>query len=578
MGLANMINYYNGVANTSVSITKNILDEFRDTVGKCRPETGGMIACSCDLNIIDRWCFDYKSVNTAASYSYDVQEMSAQFKRWKDNGIKSVGFVHSHPDTYRHPSFDDIATARALMKFFKNDFFYLPIIISDKKGWFTMYFFVVRQVGEKLNVNLDYVQKATCNGYEIIPFRKWENNYYISDVEAYYDRVNVVADNISTNTFNKCGSNASVGDLINNIMTPTYTGNTFYSITHDNFSTIMDRKLQNIDININGEKYEEYRYFERIKGMYPDKVLDKVIICVGTGGVRSTLENMARNGFRNFVLIDGDKVSPSNIATQGVFISEMGMWKTEAIRARIKDINPSANVICINRFLDDDFSDEEFSNILADFKGKESTEFLVLGCCDTFEGNRRSSELSLKYGLLYIGAGMYQNGLAAEIIFTYPGVTSSCPRCMLRSRYEAYEDGYRNDVTSVGCSTFATERLNTLIGFISIMMLMYNEDSGSCYNQMLNEVKERNFVWIRMSPYLSQSELGIGIFDRVFAANEAHKYTFFDETIWIPQHPDSPEFGEETCKLCGGVGDLRKLKYKLFDTRCSKYKSGDLCS
>lgn len=42
---------------------------------------------------------------------------------------------------------------------------------------------------------------------------------------------------------------------------------------------------------------------------------------------------------------------------------------------------------------------------------------------------------------------------------------------------------------------------------------------------------------------------------------------FFDETLWIPQHPDSPEYGEETCKLCGGVGDLRKLKYKWDDTR-----------
>ena len=101
-------------------------------------------------------------------------------------------------------------------------------------------------------------------------------------------------------------------------------------------------------------------YFKRLEGVYPEKVLDKVIVCVGTGGARTVLENMARNGFHNFILIDGDKISPSNIATQGVFISEMGMWKTEAIRVRINDINPDANVICVNRFLNDDFTDDEF--------------------------------------------------------------------------------------------------------------------------------------------------------------------------------------------------------------------------
>ncbi|MCR4892444.1 MAG: hypothetical protein K5989_09720, partial [Lachnospiraceae bacterium] len=148
------------------------------------------------------------------------------------------------------------------------------------------------------------------------------------------------------------------------------------------------------------------------------------------------------------------------------------------------------------------------------------------------------------------------------------GVTPSCPRCMLKKRYEAYEEeGYENDVTSAGCPTFATERLNTLIGFISIMMLMYLEAPGSPYNKMLDEVKNRNYVRIRMSPYLRESELSMGIFDRVFSSSDAERFTFMDETIWIPQHPDSPEYGEKTCKLCGGVGDLRRLKYKLTDTR-----------
>lgn len=577
---------YNGVANTSVTVSDNILDEFRKTVGKCRPETGGMLACSNDMNIIDTWCFDRKSVNTSASYSYDVQEMSEQFKKWKENNIRSVGFVHSHPSSYRHPSYDDIATARALMKFFKNDFFYLPIIISNKKGFFTMYFFVVRQVGLHLNVNLDYVQKATADGYESIPFRHWEENYIIKDVEEYYNRVNGGEDEPESID---AGVAKTISDRL--VARPVYTqGNkpidtkpfaptyalarpiSYYGMPYGRV-IIKEDQMKKTETPHAKQAVNNTDYFKRLEGVYPEKVLDKVIVCVGTGGARTVLENMARNGFHNFILIDGDKISPSNIATQGVFISEMGMWKTEAIRVRINDINPDANVICVNRFLNDDFTDDEFRECLRNFQGKVSTDYLVLGCCDTFEGNRRSSELSLKYGLPYIGAGMYQQGLAAEVIFTYPGVTPSCPRCMLRSRYEAYEEeGYKNDVTSAGCPTFATERLNTLIGFISIMILMHGDAPESPYNKMLDEVKDRNFVWIRMSPYLSKSELGIGIFDRVFGAPDTSKYTFMDEALWIPQHPDSPEFGEKPCKLCGGVGDLRRLKYKWADTRKIEYR------
>lgn len=568
---------FNGVANTTVCITENVLDEFRTTVGKHRPETGGMLACSSDLNKIDTWRFDQKSVNTSASYSYDVDEMSLQFKQWKVKGVRSVGFVHSHPATYKQPSYDDIATARALMKFFKNDFFYLPIIISDKKGFFTMYFFVVRQVGMHLNVNLDFVQKATANGYEMIPFRAWEENYSISEVESYYKRVNGENDEENHSAQQVVASSRDAQSVTTKSIA------SIQPINRTNYCQ-MGKKSYPLAVNDGNvikypaaqigtgvvkmkEKGRKREYFKRLEGVYPDKVLDKVVICVGTGGARTVLENLARNGFRNYILIDGDKISPSNIATQGVFISEMGKWKTEAIRSRILDINPDAKVICVNRFLDDEFSDEEFDMCLKNFRGKRATDYLVLGCCDTFNGNKRSSELSLKFGLPYIGAGMYQQGLAAEVIFTYPGVTPSCPRCMLKSRYEAYEEGYKNDVTSEGCPTFATERLNTLIGFVSIMFLMYKEAPNSPYNRMLDEVKDRNFVWVRMSPYLSSSDLGIGLFDRVLGTQETSRYTFFDETLWIPQHPDSPEHGEETCKLCGGVGDLRKLKYKWDDTR-----------
>ena len=68
-------------------------------------------------------------------------------------------------------------------------------------------------------------------------------------------------------------------------------------------------------------------YFKKVESLYPDQVLDKVIVCIGTGGARSALENFARSGFRNYILMDADIVSETNIATQGVFITKWARKK-----------------------------------------------------------------------------------------------------------------------------------------------------------------------------------------------------------------------------------------------------------
>ena len=267
----------------------------------------------------------------------------------------------------------------------------------------------------------------------------------------------------------------------------------------------------------------ENEYFSKISTLYPAKVLDKVIVCVGTGGARSFLENMARSGFRNYVLLDADVVSPSNIATQAVYISEIGRKKVEVIRDRIMDINPDAKVLCVDRFLDDRMSDDEFKEYLDSFPNKTSKDYLILGCTDNFDAQKRSSYLALKYSMPYLAAMMYEGGAAAELIFVYPGVTESCPRCLLRNRFEKYENGFVNDVDSSCCPIFATERMNAIKGFVAIMLLMYQEEPSSMFNTMLDEVKDRNFVEIRMNPHLDKTKLGIGLFDRIL--QRASKYT-----------------------------------------------------
>ena len=72
----------------------------------------------------------------------------------------------------------------------------------------------------------------------------------------------------------------------------------------------------------------------------------------GVGGVGGfTTEALARAGVGKISLIDSDRVAVSNINRQIIATrSTVGMYKTEAMKARIADINPECEVTVYNQF------------------------------------------------------------------------------------------------------------------------------------------------------------------------------------------------------------------------------------
>lgn len=533
------------IPDPTVHISQGVLDNFRKNVGRYAPETGGLLGATNDETCVDICHFDRHSKNTPGTFYYDVPSMSEVFREWKARGYITNGIYHSHPRGCIRPSYHDISTALLHIRFFNLEYFYLPIFQSRKKGLFTMFFYIVKKQDDDLVVTLDHVLKATEEGYEFQSFTEWHETHSISELDSY--RMTIEQKQAKGHK-PEAAPSASVNG--------TYKTNSKEDIPVNNNTNIAATTVSD--------------YFAKVKSLYPDHVLDKVIVCVGTGGARSFLENCARSGFRNFILMDKDVVGTTNIATQGVFISEMGKKKVEVIRERILDINPKARVVCVDSFLDDAMSDEEFKSYLDMFPHRRPTDYLILGCTDNFEAQKRSSMLALKYGNPYLAAMMYAGGAAAELIFTYPGVTESCPRCLLRDRFEKYEHGFQNDVDSSACPIFATERMNATKGYIALMLLMYHEDPTSPFNDMLNKVANRNFVWIRLNPYLKETALGIELFDRLFAGTP-ERFTFMDETIWIPQHPDT----DPPCKMCGGTGDLREFSVKWADIDTRKIRLQD---
>lgn len=105
-----------------------------------------------------------------------------------------------------------------------------------------------------------------------------------------------------------------------------------------------------------------------------------VLIC-GLGGVGGTaLEALARSGVGSFIIVDFDKVAPSNLNRQILYTAkDIGKNKADCAASHIKEINPEIHVTPINIKVDDKFIDtiNQFSidfivDAVDDIKGKVS--------------------------------------------------------------------------------------------------------------------------------------------------------------------------------------------------------------
>ena len=297
-------------------------------------------------------------------------------------------------------------------------------------------------------------------------------------------------------------------------------------------------------------------FHSRVESIYPLEVMRrKTLVCVGAGGAGEYLETTARTGVGRVVVMDGDAYSETNLATQQCYRDEIGQNKAVAVARRIARFDPEIEVVPVPRFLDDSTTDEEFEALVGPALFERPRDVLICGCTDNFFAQARAALLSLKYGTPFLAAQLYEKGQAAEILFTYPGVTPACPRCILAPRYHAYlSEGYENQVGSTGAPIFATQRVNALKTALSLMLFLYKE-SGP-FSGMLDEVADRNMLQIRMSP--DPSSPVQPLFQRHLGASP---YTFFDETLWIKTIP------EDDCPDCHGLGDLSLLRGVIFDSR-----------
>lgn len=98
--------------------------------------------------------------------------------------------------------------------------------------------------------------------------------------------------------------------------------------------------------------------FERFKLLVDGKfenIQSKKVLVIGLGGVGSyVVESLVRSGIINITIVDNDTIDISNLNRQLMTnINNIGKYKTDELKKRIKSINNECNVKCETTFLDD---------------------------------------------------------------------------------------------------------------------------------------------------------------------------------------------------------------------------------
>lgn len=169
----------------------------------------------------------------------------------------------------------------------------------------------------------------------------------------------------------------------------------------------------------------EFSRTERLIGTVSQQTLaDSTIVVFGVGGVGShCIEALARCGVGHLVLVDNDTVSLTNINRQSIaYHSTIGEYKTQVMKSRIADINPSATITTFETFVLPDNLDA-----LLDGLGNIS---YIIDAIDTVTAKLAIAVYAKNHNvplLASMGTGNKLHGELFEI--TDISKTSVCPLC-----------------------------------------------------------------------------------------------------------------------------------------------------
>lgn len=173
---------------------------------------------------------------------------------------------------------------------------------------------------------------------------------------------------------------------------------------------------------------EEYTRTELLIGREGmERLRNASVLVFGVGGVGShCIEALARSGVGHLTIVDNDVVSVTNINRQSIALhSTVGRYKTEAMKEKIRDIDPEITVNTYETFILSD-------NVAQVMTGDED---YIIDAVDTVTAKLSIVQTALEKGIPVISSMGTGNKLHPEM-FEIDDIsrTSVCPLCRVMRR------------------------------------------------------------------------------------------------------------------------------------------------
>lgn len=145
-----------------------------------------------------------------------------------------------------------------------------------------------------------------------------------------------------------------------------------------------------------------------------DIMLKKGALLIGCGSVGSLVAmELARAGVGRFFLIDMDTMGYHNICRHQCGVQDVGKFKTTAVKERILQINPYAEIHTANKMI------QEVS--LDDLERFCNEDTIIVGCADNREGDLYADKMLAKpYKMPFVSIGCWERAFAGEIFYCLP--------------------------------------------------------------------------------------------------------------------------------------------------------------
>lgn len=170
----------------------------------------------------------------------------------------------------------------------------------------------------------------------------------------------------------------------------------------------------------------------------------KTILVVGLGGVGGTsLEALARSGFKHFIIVDHDKVDVTNLNRQILYLeSDIGRQKVDAASKRLLAISSDIEIKAFNIFVDSS-TIQEFENLKIDY---------IVDAIDSVKGKLALYELASRKAIPIISSmGMGKRLDPSKVFVTSLNKTEGDPLAR-KIRYECKKLGINPSNIKVVCS------------------------------------------------------------------------------------------------------------------------------